>query len=78
MPKKSKANGNQCVNNKSLFLNTNEAAEVLKLRPNTLAKMRVYGTGPEYRKHCRNVLYHIDDLKLWSDSHKYRSTSEEA
>ena len=44
------------------FLTTREAARFLKLRPNTLEKMRVYGGGPIYRKHGRHVRYHIDDL----------------
>ena len=60
-----------------VFVTTIEAAEYLGLQPNTLAKMRVYGTGPEYRKHGRYVRYHIDELNRWSESRKYRSTSDE-
>ena len=33
------------------FLNPKQAADYLGLKPNTLAKMRVYGNGPKYRKH---------------------------
>lgn len=62
---------------RKIFLNTKEAAKYLGLRPNTMAKMRVYGTGPEYRKHGRYVMYHMDDLNIWSESRKYRSTSDE-
>ncbi|MCG8357102.1 MAG: helix-turn-helix domain-containing protein [Kiloniellales bacterium] len=58
------------------FLNTREAAEFLGLKPNTLEKMRVYGGGPEYRKHGRYVRYHIDDLNAWSDLRKRSSTSD--
>ncbi len=47
------------------FLNTRKAAAYLDLKPNTLEKMRVYGGGPEYRKHGRYVRYNIDDLKAW-------------
>lgn len=61
----------------AVFLNTKEAAAYLGLRPNTMAKMRVYGTGPDYRKHGRYVMYHRDDLNRWSESRKYRSTSDE-
>ncbi len=61
----------------NIFLNTKETARYLGLRPNTMAKMRVYGTGPAYRKHGRYVMYHIDELNQWSEDHKYRSTSDE-
>ena len=59
------------------FLNTKEAADFLGLKPNTLEKMRVYGGGPEYRKHGRYVRYHIDDLNAWSELRKRSSTSDE-
>lgn len=58
------------------FLTTKEAARFLKLKPNTLEKMRVYGGGPIYRKHGRHVRYHIDDLTAWSDMRKKDSTSD--
>ena len=58
------------------FLNTKEAGDFLGLKPNTLEKMRVYGGGPEYRKHGRYVRYHIDDLNAWSDLRKRSSTSD--
>lgn len=59
------------------FLDTRAAADYLVLKPNTLEKMRVYGGGPEYRKHGRYVRYHIDDLKAWSNLRKRSSTSDE-
>ena len=58
------------------FLTTKEAARFLKLKPNTLEKMRVYGGGPIYRKHGRHVRYHIDDLTAWSDLRKKDMTSD--
>jgi excisionase family DNA binding protein len=58
------------------FRTTKEAAAFLKLKPNTLEKMRVYGGGPIYRKHGRHVRYHIDDLNAWSDLRKKDSTSD--
>ena len=57
------------------FLTTKEAARFLKLKPNTLEKMRVYGGGPQYRKHGRHVVYHIDDLMAWSNLRKKDSTA---
>ena len=58
------------IQNSGPFLTTREAANFLKLKPNTLEKMRVYGGGPQYRKHGRHVRYHIDDLNEWSDLRK--------
>jgi hypothetical protein len=58
------------------FYTTKEAAWFLKLQPNTLEKMRVYGGGPVYRKHGRHVRYHIKDLNEWSDLRKKDSTSD--
>ena len=61
---------------KPVFLNTKQAADYLGLKPNTLAKMRVYGNGPKYRKHGFRVLYSIDDLNAWSEASSRSSTSE--
>jgi len=58
------------------FLNSKQAAEYLGLKPNTLAKMRVFGNGPKYRKHGFRVLYALDDLNAWSEASSRRSTSE--
>ena len=58
------------------YLTTREVAKLLRLRPNTLEKMRVYGGGPVYRKHGRYVRYHIDDVTAWSNARKKYSTSE--
>ena len=59
------------------FFITKEAAQYLRLKPNTLEKMLVYGGGPVYRKHGGCVRYHIDDLTAWSDNRKKNSTSDE-
>ena len=58
------------------FLNPKQAADYLGLKPNTLAKMRVYGNGPKYRKHGFRVLYALQDLIEWSEQSSRRSTSE--
>ena len=62
---------------KLVYLNTNQAAEHLGLKPNTLAKMRVYGNGPTYRKHGFRVLYALGDLDAWSDASARSSTSQQ-
>ncbi len=61
---------------KPMFLNSKQAADYLGLNPNTLAKMRVYGNGPKYRKHGFRVLYAFDDLNAWSEASMRSSTSE--
>lgn len=59
------------------FLTTRESARYLRLKPNTLEKLRVYGGGPIYRKHGRHVRYHIDDLNNWSNLRKKDSTADD-
>ena len=31
-----------------------------------MKRLRVKGEGPTFRRHCRFVQYHIDDLDAWS------------
>jgi hypothetical protein len=50
----------------SPFLNTEQAAFYLGLSPRTLQMMRSGDGGPQFRRHCRFVRYHIDDLDTWS------------
>jgi hypothetical protein len=50
----------------SPFLNTEQAAFYLGLSPRTLQMMRSGDGGPPFRRHCRFVRYHIDDLDTWS------------
>ena len=60
----------------SPFLNTAQAAHYVSLSPKTLEKMRVVGGGPKFRKHGRNVCYHIQDLDDWSAARAHASTSD--
>lgn len=56
----------------SPFLNTEQAAAWLGLSSRSLKRMRVRGDGPVFRRHCRFVQYHIDDLDAWSREHSAR------
>ena len=47
------------------YLDIEEAAERLKLSPNTLNKWRHLGMGPVFRDHGRRIVYHVDDLDHW-------------
>ena len=52
----------------SPFLSTEQAAFYLGLSPRKLQAMRGSGGGPRFRRHCRYVRYHIDDLDGWSEA----------
>jgi len=48
------------------FLSTEQAAFYLGLSPRKLQELRASGEGPAFRRHCRFIRYHIDDLDGWS------------
>jgi excisionase family DNA binding protein len=58
------------------LLKTNEAAVYLGLGESTLAKLRLSGGGPVYRKFGRSVRYASEDLQRWADDRIQRSTAE--
>jgi len=58
------------------ILRPREAAEYLCLSPSTLAKMRLYGTGPDYLKFGRRVAYYLTDCEAWAKAHRRQSTSD--
>ncbi len=49
------------------LLNTNEAAEVLRLAPRTLVKWRCMGRGPRYLKVGARVVYRPADLDAFAE-----------
>jgi len=54
-------------------LNETEAAEYMRLRPNTLAVWRCKHRGPRYIKLGSRVIYDPDDLDAFMDSRKIRT-----
>lgn len=50
------------------FLNTAQAAHYLGISPRQLERLRSRAEGPPFRRHCRYVRYHIDDLIAWSEA----------
>ena len=56
----------------SPFLSTEQAAFYLGLSARKLQQMRAAGSGPRFRRHCRYVRYHIDDLNIWSEGDRRR------
>ena len=60
----------------TLVLSARKAAILLGLSESTLAKMRLYGTGPRYSKLGRRVVYRPEELEAWIAANRYQSTSE--
>lgn len=60
----------------SRFLDAKEAARELTISTATLAKWRVYGIGPAFRKIGRRVIYDRNDIRTWLDTKRHLSTSE--
>ncbi len=62
------------------YLNSQEAADILRISIRTLERMRVEGTGPKYLKAGAGtrsrVLYRQADLDAWLESRSFSSTSE--
>lgn len=62
------------------FLTTVECAELLRLSPRTLERMRVQGDGPRYVKAGpgvrAKVLYRLSDIAAWTNARCFVSTSE--
>jgi excisionase family DNA binding protein len=59
-----------------VFLTVREAAELLRLSEVTLARWRIQGGGPAYRKFGRRVVYSRSDLTAWANGQTRQSTSE--
>ena len=59
------------------YLTPEEACRYLGLSLSTLAKKRMWGTGPRYRKFGRRVAYTLDDLDAWADAQARTSTAQD-
>ena len=53
------------MNDESMLLNTDQAAQRLGLSPRTLERYRVTGEGPEYLKIGRAIRYTVSALERW-------------
>lgn len=64
------------------FLLEAEAAELLRLSPRTLQRLRQEGGGPRFRRlgarRRGRIVYAADDLIAWADARAVSSTSEPA
>lgn len=59
------------------YLRPLEAAEYLRTSVSTLAKLRVYGGGPEFSRIGRAIRYPRSALDSYMASRRVRSTSEQ-
>ena len=48
------------------FLSPEQTAYYLGLTTRALQEFRSNGTGPRFRRHGRNIRYHIDDVDAWA------------
>jgi len=58
------------------YMTTTEAAQHLRLSPSTLAKYRVHGSGPQFLKLGKKVVYEKADLDAWATERSRASTSD--
>jgi len=58
------------------LLTSREAAQFLRLSESSLAKARMRGDGPRYRKFFRAVRYTKSDLETWLKGRAKTYTSE--
>ncbi len=55
----------------SPFLVPKEVARLLRIKPQTLAKMRMDHRGPRFRRDGKFVRYHIADVEAWLKEHPH-------
>jgi excisionase family DNA binding protein len=58
------------------LLTASEVAELLGVKPKTLARWRWKGTGPLHRKIGRKPLYALEDVEAYIAASARRSTSD--
>ena len=59
----------------SKLLDTNQLAEQLLNKLNTIEDWRIKGVGPRYIKIGRLVRYRLEDVELWLEAQTRNSTS---
>jgi predicted DNA-binding transcriptional regulator AlpA len=63
----------------SQYLDTNALADRIGIAASTLAKLRLTGTGPVFRRAGRRrVIYRWSDVETWLDGCARQSTSDHA
>lgn len=57
------------------YLTTREAADLLRLRPQTLRAWRVRGTGPAFIRLGSRILYRHADVEAWLEERTFTNTT---
>jgi hypothetical protein len=61
------------------FLTEEEAAEELRLpSKRQLQLLRRTGKGPIYRRHGSVPVYTLEELRAWSEKHRFENTTQES
>ena len=60
----------------SRMMRPKEVSEYTQLPIASLAKMRMRGDGPHFYKVSRLVIYDVDDIEVWLEARKRRSTRD--
>jgi predicted DNA-binding transcriptional regulator AlpA len=60
----------------TMYVTTKEAARLLGFHPITLAKWRVSGDGPPYRKVGRSIRYDPAVIEEWMAERSYENTTQ--
>ena len=60
----------------SRMMRPKEVSEYTQLPIASLAKMRMRGDGPQFYKVSRLVIYDLDDIEVWLEARKRRSTRD--
>jgi DNA-binding protein H-NS len=58
------------------LLTESEAADFLRMKPQTLAVWRGQGRGPQFQKLCGRIVYSETKLEAWIEQNTRRSTSK--
>jgi hypothetical protein len=66
----------QATNTSEVFYTASEAATILRVSKVTLARWRIEGFGPPFRKFGRRVVYARGELLSWADAQGRTSTSD--
>ena len=58
------------------LLNTDQAAEYMRISPRTLQDWRLSGNGPRFHKLGRLVRYGISEIDSWLVQNQHQNTTE--
>ena len=60
----------------TVLRDTDQAAEFLRLKPQTLANWRVMGKGPAFHKCGSRVVYSEKDLNAWLEDRRLTNSQQ--